>query len=65
MSEKLEVDFKIDSFAQYPMNRHEGLNQLDRTPKLIDNVRKLWSRDIEQLYPQLAAPLQEGEEAQT
>ena len=51
MSEKLEVDFKIDSFAQYPMNRHEGLNQLDRTPKLIDNIRSLYKEDLDKFYP--------------
>ena len=50
MSEKLEVPFKIDSFAQYPMNRHEGVNQLERTPKLVENVKKLYSKDIEELY---------------
>ena len=51
MSEKLQVDFKIDAFAQYPMSRHEGVNQLDRTPKLIDNVRSLYKEDLDRFYP--------------
>ena len=42
------------------MNRYEGSLKLDRTPKLIDNIRRYYRRDIEQLYPELAAPFEEG-----
>ena len=55
MSEKLEVPFEIDKYIDYHTNRYEATVKLDRTPKLIDNIRKFWSRDIEQLYPELAA----------
>ena len=53
MSEKLQIDFKIDAFAQYPMSRHEGVNQLDKTPKLIDNIRSLYKEDLDKFYPDL------------
>ena len=53
MSEKLQVEFKIDAFAQYPMSRHEGVNQLDRTSKLIDNIRSLYKEDLDKFYPDL------------
>ena len=53
LSEKLQVEFKIDAFAQYPMSRHEGVNQLDRTSKLIDNIRSLYKEDLDKFYPDL------------
>ena len=34
MSEKLQVPFEIDKYAQYPMNMFEGSFKLERTPKL-------------------------------
>ena len=40
-------------------------NKLDRTDKLIDNIRLLCRKDIEQFYPELATPLQEGGQAKT
>jgi len=65
MSEILEVPFEVDSFATYHINSDEGINKLDRSARLLDNIRKLYRRDIEQLYPELAAPFQEGAEAET
>ena len=52
MSEKLEVPFEIDSSARYRGNKHEDL-KLDKTDKLVENIRKFVSEDIEKLYPEL------------
>ena len=60
LGEKVGVPFEIDKYANYAMNRYEGSFKLDRTPKLIDNIRRYYRRDIEQLYPELAAPFEEG-----
>ena len=60
VSDKLKVPFEIDKYANYAMNRYEGSLKLDRTPKLIDNIRRYYRREIEQLYPELAAPFEEG-----
>ena len=43
----------MDAFAKYPTNRHERTGQLLRTPKLIENIKKICKQDIEQLYPEL------------
>ena len=48
------VDLKFDEDIQYPKSRDEG-NKLKKTPKLIDNVKQLYRKDIEQFYPELAA----------
>ena len=48
------VDLKFDEDIEYPKSRDEG-NKLKKTPKLIDNVKQLYRKDIEQFYPELAA----------
>jgi len=40
-------------------------NKLERGAKLIDNIRQFCRKDIEQFYPELAAPLQEGGQTKT
>ena len=35
-------------------------NKLDKTPALVNNVTSLYRKDIEQLYPELATPFEEG-----
>ena len=52
MSEKLEVSFEIDLSVSYSNNKYEDL-KLDKSDKLVQNIRKFCSEDIEQLYPQL------------
>ncbi len=52
VSEKLGVSFDIDLYANYATNDYEGF-KLDKTDKLIQNIRKFCSKDIEQLYPEL------------
>ena len=49
----LGVKFQTDVFMYYPSNKREGVTQLRRTDKLIDNIKKIFSKDIEQLYPEL------------
>ena len=48
------VDLKFDEDIEYPKSRDEG-NKLKKTPKLIDNIKQLYRKDIEQFYPELAA----------
>ena len=59
MSNVLEVPFKIVN-VPYQKLAYDESNKLERTDKLIDNIRTICRKDIEQLYPELAAPLQEG-----
>ena len=54
LSDIIGVDLKFDEDIDYPRSRDEG-NKLDKTPKLIDNVKQLYRKDIEQFYPELAA----------
>ena len=50
MSEKLQVPFEIDKYAQYPMNMFEGSFKLERTPKLVENIKEYYKEDIERFY---------------
>ena len=59
MSNVLAVPFKIVN-VPYQKLAYDESNKLERTDKLIDNIRTICRKDIEQLYPELAAPLQEG-----
>jgi len=34
--------------------------KVKRSAKLIDNIKSLYRKDIEQLYPELATPFEEG-----
>ena len=52
VSEKLGVPFEIDPYVNYATNDYEGF-KLDKSDKLIQNIRKFCSQDIEQLYPEL------------
>ena len=52
VSEKLGVPFEIDPYVNYATNDYEGF-KLDKSDKLIQNIKKFCSEDIEQLYPEL------------
>ena len=52
VSDKLGVPFEIDPYMNYATNDYEGF-KLDKSDKLIQNIRKFCSQDIEQLYPEL------------
>ena len=54
ISDIIGVDLKFDEDIEYPKSKDEG-NKLDKTPKIIDNLRQLYRKDIEQFYPELAA----------
>ena len=44
---------------EYFEKGHES-NKLDRSAKLVNNITGLYRKDIEQLYPELATPFEEG-----
>ena len=52
ISDKVGVPFEIDPYVNYATNDYEGF-KLDKSDKLIQNIRKFCSQDIEQLYPEL------------
>ena len=48
------VDLEFNEDVKYPIASDEG-NKLEKTPKLIHNLKQLYRKDIEQFYPELAA----------
>ena len=56
MSEVLGVPFTVRD-VPYKKLETDETNKLDRSAKLIDNIRQFWREDIEQFYPELATPL--------
>ena len=56
MSEILGVAFTVRDVPYEKLETDES-NKLDRSAKLIDNIRQFWREDIEQFYPELATPL--------
>ena len=64
LSDIVGVKLNFNDNIEYPKSSDEG-NKLDKTPALVNNIRELCRKDIEQLYPELAAPLQEGAETKT
>ena len=41
----MDVPFYINPTAEYLTDRDEGNNKLDRTPKLLDNVKEFVRKD--------------------
>ncbi len=60
----LEVPFKIHDVPYNKLSTDED-NKIVRSDKIIDNLRNFYRKDIEQLYPELATPLQEGAKTKT
>ena len=56
MREILGVAFTVRD-VPYKKLETDETNKLDRSAKLIDNIRQFWREDIEQFYPELATPL--------
>ena len=56
MSEVLGVPFTVRD-VPYKKLETDETNKLDRSARLIDNIRQFWREDIEQFYPELATPL--------
>ena len=48
----VDLDFEHDVY--YPKAQDES-NKLEKTPKLIHNLKQLYRKDIEAFYPELAA----------
>ena len=48
------IDLSFDKEAYYPKGKDEH-NKLEKTPKLIHNLKQLYRKDIEAFYPELAA----------
>ena len=53
MSNILDVPFKVED-VPYKELGYDEENKLERSAKLLDNVRNLHRRDLETLYPELA-----------
>jgi hypothetical protein len=49
----IELDLEFRDEIEYPTHTDEH-NKLERTPKLIHNLKQLYRKDIEQFYPELA-----------
>ena len=45
---------------EYYDKENHTKNKLDKTAKLVNNITGLYRKDIEQLYPELATPFDEG-----
>ena len=45
---------------EYYDKENHTKNKLDKTAKLVNNITGLYRKDIEQLYPELATPFEEG-----
>ena len=45
---------------EYYDKENHSKNKLDKTAKLVNNITGLYRKDIEQLYPELATPFEEG-----
>ena len=45
---------------EYYDKENHAKNKLDKTAKLVNNITGLYRKDIEQLYPELATPFEEG-----
>ena len=54
MSQILGVEFQVKDVPYKELTTNES-NKLERSAKLIDNITSLYRKDIEQLYPKLAA----------
>ena len=52
LSDIIGVDLKFDENIEYPKSRDEG-NKLDKTPKLIENIKQLYRKDIKEFYPDI------------
>ena len=48
------IDLEFEHDVYYPKAQDES-NKLEKTPKLIHNLKQLYRKDIEAFYPELAA----------
>ena len=59
LSEVLGVEYKTKD-VPYEKLAYGETKKLEKTAKLVNNITALYRKDIEQLYPELATPLEEG-----
>ena len=59
LSEVLGVEYKTKD-VPYEKLAYGETKKLDKTAKLVNNITALYRKDIEQLYPELATPFEEG-----
>ena len=59
MSEILGVDYTTKDVTYNELSTNET-KKLEKTDKLVNNITALYRKDIEQLYPELATPFEEG-----
>ena len=59
LSEVLGVEYSTKD-VPYEKLAYGETKKLDKTAKLVNNITALYRKDIEQLYPELATPLEEG-----
>ena len=52
LSDLIGVELKFDKDIEYPKSKDEG-NKLTKTPKLVNNLRQLYRKDIEKFYPDI------------
>ena len=59
LSEILGVEYKTKDVPYNELSTNET-KKLEKTAKLVNNITALYRKDIEQLYPELATPFEEG-----
>ena len=59
LSEILGVEYKTKDVPYNELSTNET-KKLEKTAKLVNNITGLYRKDIEQLYPELATPFEEG-----
>ena len=59
VSDILGVEYKTRDVPAEKLDLDET-RKLEKSDRLIDNIKSLYSQDIEHLYPELATPFEEG-----
>ena len=59
LSEILGMEYKTKDVPYNELSTNET-KKLEKTAKLVNNITGLYRKDIEQLYPELATPFEEG-----
>ena len=55
----LGVEYKTKNVTYDKLDTDET-KKLEKSAKLVNNITSLYRQDIEQLYPELATPFEEG-----
>ena len=60
ISEVIGVPFKVHHDVKAAKLTTDETKKLKKSAKLVNNIKALYRKDIEHLYPELATPLEEG-----